>query len=67
MSFAEDIVGIENLTLRAVIVVLKFVGEKKGLFTIFPIGATIQDNSKRKRSVVIKTLANSRNRRNKNK
>ena len=50
MSFTEDIVGIEDLTLRAVIVVLKFVGEKMDLFTIFPMGATIQDGSKRKRS-----------------
>jgi len=50
MSFAEDIVGIEDLTLRAVIVVLKFVGEKIDLFAIFPIGTTIQDGGKRKRS-----------------
>jgi len=28
MLFAEDIVGIEDLTLRAIIVVLKIVGEK---------------------------------------
>ena len=50
MLFVEDIVGIEDLTLRAVIVVLKIVGEKMGLFAIFPIGATIQDGGKRKRS-----------------
>jgi len=50
MLFAEDIVGIEDLMLRAVIVVLKFVGEKMDLFTIFPIDATIQDGGKRKRS-----------------
>jgi len=50
MSVAEDIVGIEDLTLRAVIVVLKFVGEKMDLFTIFPIGTTILDGGKRKRS-----------------
>ena len=50
MSFAEDIVGIEDLTLRAVIVVLKFVGEKMDLFAVFPIGTTIQDGGKRKRS-----------------
>ena len=50
MLFAEDIVSIEDLTLRAVIVVLKFVGEKMDLFAIFPIGTTIQDGGKRKRS-----------------
>ena len=41
MLYAEDIVGIEDLTLRAVIVVLKIVGEKVDLFAIFPIGTTI--------------------------
>jgi len=50
MSFAEDIVGIEDLMLRAIIVVLKFVGDKMDLSAIFPIGATIQDGGKRKRS-----------------
>ena len=41
MSFAEDIVGIEDLMLRAMFEELMFVVEKKSLFTIFPIGATI--------------------------
>ena len=50
MSFTEDIVGIEDLMLRAIIVVLKFVEEKMDLFAIFPMGATIQDGGKRKRS-----------------
>ena len=52
MSFAEDIVGIEDLMLRAMFEELMFVVEKKSLFTIFPIGATIQDGGKRKRSKV---------------
>ena len=50
MSFVEDIVGLEDLILRAVFEDLLFVEEKKDLFTKFPIGATIQDSSKRKRS-----------------
>ena len=50
MSFTEDIVGIEDLMLRAIIVVLKFVEEKMDLFAIFPMGATMQDGGKRKRS-----------------
>jgi len=50
MSFAEDIVGIENLVLGAVFKELMFVEEKESLFTKFPIGATIQDGGKRKRS-----------------
>ena len=52
MLFAEDIVSIEDLILRAVFEELMFVVEKKSLFTIFPIGATIQDGGKRKRSKV---------------
>ena len=56
MSFAEDIVGIKDLMLRAVIIVLKFVGEKIDLFAIFPIDTTIQDGGKRKRSDCSKTL-----------
>jgi len=49
MLFAEDIVGIGDLMLRAVIVVLKIVGEEMDLFAIFPIGAIIQNGGKRKR------------------
>ena len=51
MLFAGDIVGIEDLTLRAIVEVLKFVGGKMNLFAIFLIDATIQDSGKRKRSV----------------
>ena len=50
MSFVEDIVGLEDLILRAMFEDLLFVEEKKNLFIKFPIGAIIQDGSKRKRS-----------------
>ena len=50
MSFTKDIAGKEFMMLGAVIEVLKFVGEKEDLFAVFPIGATIQDGGKRKRS-----------------
>ena len=50
MSFTEDIVSVVELTLRAMVGVLKIVEEKKDLFAIFPIGTTIQDSDKRKRS-----------------
>jgi len=53
MSFAVDIAGKEVLTLNAVVEELKLVEEKGNIFTDFPIGATIQDGGKRKRSVVI--------------
>jgi len=52
MLFAVDIAGKEVLTLNAVVEVLKFVEEKENLFANFPIGSTIQDGGKRKRSVV---------------
>jgi len=51
MLFAVDIAGKEVLTLNAIVEVLKFVEEKENLFANFPIGATIQDGGKRKRSV----------------
>ena len=38
--------------LDAVVEMLKLLGEKENLFTNFPIGATIQDGGKRKRSNV---------------
>ena len=41
MSFVEDIVGLEDLILRAMFEDLLFVEEKKNLFAKFPIGATI--------------------------
>ena len=52
MSFTKDTAGKEVLMLGAIIEVLKLVGEKEDLFTVFPIGATIQDGGKRKRSVL---------------
>ena len=50
MSFAEDIVGKDVLTLGAIVEMLRFGEEKENLFAVFPIGATIQDGGKRKRS-----------------
>jgi len=50
MSFTKDTAGKEVLTLGAVIEVLRFVGEKEDLFTVFLIGTTIQDDGKRERS-----------------
>jgi len=54
MSFVEDIVGLESgvLVLNTVVEVLKLLGEKENLFADFPIGATMQDGGKRKRSEV---------------
>ena len=50
MSFAVDIAGKEVLMLNAIVEELKFVEEKGNIFADFPIGATIQDGGKRKRS-----------------
>ena len=50
ISFTEDIVGEEELMFALVIVEELKVKEKKNLFAIFPIGATMQDDGKRKRS-----------------
>ena len=50
MSFREDTVGIVELMLRAVVEVLKSVEKKEDLFAIFPIGTTMQDGGKRKKS-----------------
>jgi len=44
-------VGIKVCKLRDMIVVLSVEGEMN-LFAVFPIGATIQDGGKRKRSIV---------------
>jgi len=49
-SFSVDIVGKEVLKFEAVVEVLKIVEEKDNLFTNFPMGTTIQDGGKRKRS-----------------
>ena len=49
MSILLDIGGKEVLKFEAVFDLLKCV-EKENLFTNFPIGATIQDGGKRKRS-----------------
>jgi len=51
MPFIEDIVGLVELLLRFVVEMLKRFVEKDDIFTIFPIGATMQDGGKRKRSV----------------
>ena len=50
MLFTEDIVGVEELSLRVVVEVLRIAEEKENLFTIFLIGTTMQDGGKRKRS-----------------
>ena len=50
MPFIEDIVGVKELSLRVVVEVLRIAEEKENLFAIFPIGATMQDSGKRKRS-----------------
>ena len=48
-----DIVGNRFARLESVVELLKIVVEKSGLFADFPIGATIQDGGKRKRSVCL--------------
>ena len=50
MPIAEDIAGVAVLILRVVVEVLKRFEEKENLFAVFPIGATMQDGGKRKRS-----------------
>ena len=45
-----DIVGNRFARLESIVELLKIVVEKSGLFADFPIGATIQDGGKRKRS-----------------
>ena len=50
MLFTKDTAGKEVLTLGTIIEVLRFVGEKEDLFTVFLIGATIQDSGERERS-----------------
>ena len=50
MFNSVDIVGNRFLRLESVVELLKIVEEKSGLFANFPVGATIQDGSKRKRS-----------------
>jgi len=56
MFISEDIVGKGFLKLVDVVEELKEVEEKDNLFTEFPIGATIQDGGKRKRSNCIPRL-----------
>ena len=51
MFNSVDIVGNSFLSLESVVELLKIVEEKGDLFANFPIGATIQDGGKRKRSV----------------
>jgi len=45
-----DIGGKKDLELEAMVELLKRFEEKENLFANFPIGATIQDGGKRKRS-----------------
>jgi len=52
MLFAENIAGKDVLTLGAIVEMLRFGEEKENLFAVFPIGTTIQDGGKRKRSDV---------------
>jgi len=56
MPFIEDIVGLVELLLRFVVEMLKRFVEKDDVFAIFPIGTTMQDGGKRKRSVHIYLL-----------
>ncbi len=49
-SFSVDIVGNEVLKLEAVDVIVVLKVEKMTLFVIFPMGTTMQDGGKRKRS-----------------
>jgi len=55
MSILLDIGGREVLKFEAVFDLLKYV-EKEDLFANFPIGATIQDGGKRKRSGLVMCL-----------
>ena len=48
---SEDIVGKRFLKLEAVVELLKDDEDKDNLFADFPIGTTMQDGGKRKRSV----------------
>ena len=50
MFFPEDIAGKGFLKLEAVVELLKDNEEKDNLFAGFPIGTTMQDGGKRKRS-----------------
>ena len=50
MSFIWDTVGKEVLSFGELVVEVLKDEETKNLFTIFPIGATMQDGGKRKRS-----------------
>ena len=50
ISFIQDIVGKEGLSFGELIVEGLKDEETKNLFIIFPIGTTMQDGSKRKRS-----------------
>jgi len=55
-----DIVGNRFALLESVVELLKKVVEKSGLFANFPIGATIQDGGKRKRSDRLHTSSSSK-------
>jgi len=53
MFDSEDIAGKRFLKFESVIELLKEEKEKGNLFTDFPIGTTIQDGGKRKRSMLL--------------
>ena len=50
MPIAEDIASVVVLILRVIFEVLERFEEKENLFAVFPIGTTMQDGGKRKRS-----------------
>ena len=58
MFDSVDIVGNRFLKLESVVELLKIEEEKDDLFANFPIGATIQDGGKRKRSDVYASNVN---------
>ena len=56
ISFSVEIVGKAVLKDEAMLEMLKVVEEKDNLFASSPIGATMQDGGKRKRSVLVTCL-----------
>ena len=52
ISFTKDTVGNKELMFAKLVVGELKVGEVMNLFAIFPIGATMQDGSKKKRSIL---------------
>jgi len=56
MLISEGIAGKRFLKFGSVVELLRVEKENDNLFADFPIGATIQDSGKRKRSDVVKNL-----------